>query len=94
MQITFLIAQPNMQSSRQDEHNFILTNVFVRRNAVSREKILGSHHEVLRAIVLWTNFECESPKRGITPYSVLTLVLLQQEWLWAGFSSESRPSLG
>jgi hypothetical protein len=50
-EIAFVVANLNMSHSRLDQHNLILTEMFMSRDDVTREKVFGSQHQVLGTVV-------------------------------------------
>jgi hypothetical protein len=84
VQIAFLIPQVNVNGSSYDIENFILPEVLVRWKFVPWSDVLGTHNKVLRTTVFWADLQDEVPGRRLSPNPPLTLICLQQEWLWSG----------
>ena len=79
VQIAFLISQMNVNRSFFDVQNFILPEVLVRWEFVSRSHVLGSHNKALRTIVFWADFQDKVPGGRLSPNPPLTIIFLQEE---------------
>jgi len=77
----------SVNCSFYDIENFILLKVPVGWKFVSRSHVLGSHHKVLRTVVLGADLQYEVPRRGLSPNPSLTLIFLQQERFRTGLGT-------
>ena len=66
-----------MRSMYYDIENFILLKVPVCWKFVSRSHVLGSHDEMLRAVVFGADLQYEVSRWGLSPNAPLTLIFLQ-----------------
>ena len=87
MQIVFLVSYMSVYGSFYDVQNFILREVLVSWNFVPWSHVLCHHNKVPGAVVFWTDLQDEVPRRGLSPNPSLTLILLQQEWVWSSLRS-------
>ncbi len=87
MEISLLIAEPNVGRSAVDQHDFILGQVPVLRQSRRWGKLLGTRHQMLRAVVFRADFQHELGGSGGTTVSVnaaspqLSFTLFQQQRL-------------
>jgi hypothetical protein len=91
VEIALLIAEPNMSLAAVDQHYFILNQVPVLWYSCSGGEFLGTRHKMLRAVVLWADFQYELGGGGDTGVRVntasthLAFVPLQKKRLNIGF---------
>lgn len=85
MQIALLIPHMNVNGSLFDKHNFILTEMFVRRYRISWGHVIGQQHEMPRSVVLRGGLDAKTSQVTLAclgpPRPLLALIFLEHERL-------------